>query len=92
MFDSTKNSWLIKTREISFEMVIAVLEKQGPLRVIEHSNREKYLRQKMYVVELNGYAYLVPFLEEADKIILKTIYPNRKATKHYLKIEDDKNE
>ncbi|AAO91568.1 hypothetical protein [Coxiella burnetii] len=39
----------------------------------------------MYVVELNGYAYLVPFVEEGGKLFLKTAFPSRKATKLYLK-------
>lgn len=31
------------------------------------------------------YAYLVPFVEEADYYFLKTAIPNRKATRDYLK-------
>ena len=51
----------------------------------EHSNQEKYPGQKVFVLEIENYAYLVPFVEDSDKIFLKTIFRNRKATKKYLK-------
>jgi hypothetical protein len=39
----------------------------------------------MYVVELLGYAYLVPFVEESSaNVFLKTVFPNREATQKYL--------
>jgi len=37
------------------------------------------------VVDVNGYAYLVPFVESGDEVFLKTIIPSRKATKKYLR-------
>ena len=39
----------------------------------------------MFVIEFEEYAYLVPFVENEDEVFLKTIIPNRKATKKYLK-------
>jgi hypothetical protein len=39
----------------------------------------------MFVVAIEQYAYLVPFVEEADYYFLKTVIPNRKATRDYLK-------
>lgn len=83
-WDSDKNNLLIDQRGVSFEEVVAVLEAGNVLDVINHPNKKKYAHQKMYVVEINGYAYLVPFLEDRDKIFLKTIIPNRKANKKYL--------
>lgn len=84
-FDPDKNVELIKTRHVSFEMVIAALDKQDPLDVLEHPNSNKYKHQKIYVIELNNYVYLVPFVESENKIFLKTIFPSRKFTKKYLK-------
>ena len=69
---------------MSFEDVIAVLESGDVLDIIEHPNQEKYSHQKMYVVEIRGYAYLVPFVKDKNKVFLKTIIPNRKAQKKYL--------
>ncbi len=84
-FSAEKNAWLIEKRGISFEQIIAVLESKGAIDVIEHPNMDQYPHQKMYVVEMYNYVYLVPFVEEGDnKVFLKTVFPNRKATKQYL--------
>lgn len=53
--------------------------------VIEHPNKEKYAGQQFYVVDVDGYVYLVPFVQEENRIFLKTIFPSRKHTKQYLK-------
>ena len=50
----------------------------------EHPNKEKYPRQRVLVVNVEGYAYLVPFVEDEIEVFLKTIIPSRKATKSYL--------
>ena len=55
------------------------------LDVIEHPNQEKYQGQKLFVVQVDNYAYLVPFIETEGSIFLKTIIPSRKATRKYLK-------
>lgn len=83
-WDNDKNQKLISSRGVSFEEVIAIIENGNVLDIIEHPNQEKYSHQKMYVVEIDGYAYLVPFVRNKNKIFLKTIIPNRKATKKYL--------
>ena len=36
------------------------------------------------IVGIEGYAYLVPFVEEEDYFFLKTIIPSRKATREFL--------
>jgi len=35
-------------------------------------------------VNIENYAYVVPFVEDEEKIFLKTIIPSRKMTKLYL--------
>ena len=40
--------------------------------------------QRLFVVNVEGYAYLVPFLEDENEVFLKTIIPSRKATRNYL--------
>lgn len=59
------------------------------LDILEHPNQEKYQKQRIFVVEIEGYAYLVPFIEDEREIFLKTIIPSRKATKKYLKGRDE---
>lgn len=41
----------------------------------------RYSGQKISVVVVEGYAYLVPFVELNEEIFLKTIISSRKATK-----------
>jgi uncharacterized DUF497 family protein len=83
-WDNKKNEELIRSRGVSFEEVIALLEDGQVLDVLDHPNRDKYAHQKIYVVEINGYVYLVPFVKDNNKIFLKTIIPSRKAQKRYL--------
>lgn len=84
-FDPEKNAKLIEERDISFEEIIIALGTDKLLDVIIHPNETKYPHQKMYVIELNEYVYLVPFVEADNKIFLKIAFPSRQATKHYLK-------
>ena len=84
-WDGSKNEKLIRERGISFEEIVLAIEKNNVLDVIEHPNIKKYKNQKMFVVEWNHYAYLVPFVEDKELIFLKTIIPSRKATGKYLK-------
>jgi hypothetical protein len=50
-----------------------------------HPNQSKYPNQRLLVVKIQGYAYIVPYMETASEIFLKTIIPSRKATKQYIK-------
>jgi uncharacterized DUF497 family protein len=86
-WNEDKNNLLKETRNISFEEVVLSISNEKLLEVVEHSNKEKYPNQKMFVVEIRDYAYIVPFVESEDKYFLKTIYPSREATKKYLNKE-----
>ncbi len=82
-----KNLELIEKRKISFERVVSHIEKQGYLEIIHHPNPDKYPGQKMFILNIENYAYLVPFIESEKQIFLKTIIPGRKATKKYIKVK-----
>ena len=71
---------------MTFEAVVVAIESGGLLDILRHPNPAKYPRQRILVVELNGYVHLVPFVEERDHFFLKTIIPSRKATRDYLKL------
>lgn len=85
-WNEEKNRLLKQERGVCFEDVITVLNEGYPLDTLEHRNKKKYPNQRIFVVELSGYAYYVPFVEDDEKIFLKTIIPNRDATKKYLKL------
>jgi len=84
-WDKEKNNLLKETRGISFEEIVFAISNNNLLEVIGNSNKEKYPNQKMFIVEIRDYAYIVPFVEDKNKYFLKTIYPSREATKKYLK-------
>lgn len=91
-WDAEKNEQLKRERDISFEEVIFYIERGHLLDVLEHPNQEKYQGQRIFVVHIGDYAYLVPFIEEEKEIILKTIIPSRKATRLYIKGGDKNGE
>ena len=84
LWDEEKNNLLKQSRSISFERVAVLLEQKQVLDIIDHPDQAKYPGQKVAIVEMDGYAYLVPYVPHKDGIFLKTIIPSRKATKQYL--------
>lgn len=82
-WDPNKNAWLKREWGVSFEDVLFFLENEDILDTIDQ-NQGKYKGQKMFVVAIDGYVYLVPYVENEREIILKTIMPSRKATRKYL--------
>lgn len=79
-----KNLKLKAERGISFEQVAMHIEQGDLIDIVIHPNSEKYPNQKILIVEIDNYAYLVPFIEDDKGILLKTIIPSRKATRDYL--------
>lgn len=83
-WDNEKNERLKKNRGICFEQVILLMERGDVLETIEHPNQDKYPGQKIAIIKINDYAYLVPYVQEREAIFLKTIIPSRKATNQYV--------
>ncbi len=83
-WDREKNDLLKKGRNISFEDVVLNIQLGNEVDIYDHPNQKRYSGQKISVIFIEGYAYLVPFVENEDKIFLKTIIPSRKATKQYV--------
>jgi hypothetical protein len=89
VWSAEKNERLKAGRQISFEETPFYIESGQLLDIVEHPNAEKYQGQRIFIVNVNNYAYLVPFVESEDEIFLKTIIPSRKATRKYLKENED---
>ena len=83
-WDTDKNEQLIQERGVSFEQITVAVENGNLLQVVQHPNTAKYPRQKIMIVGIDGYGYLVPFVEETDYLFLKTIIPSRKATRDFI--------
>jgi len=86
-WNNEKNEWLKEHRGVCFEQVVILLEREEVLEVVEHPNQEKYPGQRMAIVRINDYAYLIPYVQEGEEIFLKTIIPSRKATNKYVRVE-----
>ena len=89
-WDVVKNEWLLRERGISFEEIVWHIAQDHLLDILV-SDKERHKGQKQLVVNVNGYAYLVPIIEEGEVIILKTIIPSRKLTRRYLQREGASN-
>ncbi len=83
-WNNDKNIILKNERGISFEDIVYYIKNDKLLAIIKHPAQDKYPDQKMYIIDINDYAYLVPFIETEKEIFLKTIIPSRKATRKYL--------
>ncbi len=83
-WDNQKNEKLKAERGISFQQIVMHIERGDVLDLVAHPNQKKYPGQQIIVVEINEYAYLVPFVESSEGKFLKTIIPSRKATRDYL--------
>ncbi len=88
-WNAEKNELLKAERGISFEEVVLNIQLGNEVDIFEHPNQERYPGQHISVVLIEGYAYLVPFVENEEELFLKTIIPSRKATKQYLGGSDE---
>jgi len=75
-----KNEILKAKRGISFEQIALLIESGQILGIEENPKRSN---QKIYILEIEGYAVIVPYVEEGNEIFLKTAFPSRKYTKRY---------
>jgi uncharacterized DUF497 family protein len=78
-----KNALLKAQRAVSFEDVVFHIMAGDILDTIDHPHQARYAGQQIHVVAIEGYIYLVPFVESEHEVFLKTIIPSRKATKNY---------
>ena len=84
-WSTEKNQQILRQRGVSFERVVSAVEQGGLLDVLQHPSQDRYPGQSIYVVDIDEYVYLVPFVTENDGTrFLKTIIPSRKATRDYL--------
>ena len=81
---NTEKSLVLKeSRNICFEDVVFHIERGDVLDDFAHPNQKAYPGQRIMVIGIDNYAYLVPYVENEEELFLKTIIPSRKATQHY---------
>jgi len=80
-WNQEKNIKLIQERGFSFELCLIKIESGEILDILENKNHKN---QKIFILEIESYIYLIPFVENEKEVFLKTIIPSRKFTKKYL--------
>jgi hypothetical protein len=65
---------------ISFEEIALLIESGHILGIEENPGKPG---QKIYILEIGSYAFIVPFVESRDEIFLKTAFPSRKYTRRF---------
>jgi uncharacterized DUF497 family protein len=84
-WDTDKNERLIRERGLSFLDVVYHIEHGGLLATVDHPNQARRPGQRVFIVCIGDYAYEVPFVIEGDSLVLRTVYPSRKATRDDLR-------
>jgi uncharacterized DUF497 family protein len=85
LWNEEKNQQLQAERNVTFVEVVEAITQGQVLDLVEHPNQEKYPGQRMFILQIHGYAWLVPFAENETELFFKTIIPSRKATRKYLR-------
>ncbi len=83
-WNTEKSLALKESRSICFEDVVFYIERGDILDDYLHPNQQAYPGQRIMVIGIANYAYLVPYIENEEELFLKTIIPSRKATQRYL--------
>jgi len=65
-FDARNNEILRSKRGVTFPMVMEAIAEKGILLDFQDPNREKCPNQRVLIVEIEGYAYCVPYVTEGD--------------------------
>ena len=83
-WDEKKNVELLEKRGITFEKVARAINSGNLLDILNHPNQKKYPGQKLLIVKIDEYVWVVPTEKRSNKLRLITAYPSRKYTKRYL--------
>lgn len=83
-WDPNKDVWLRANRGVSFQHVLYHIEQGDLLDVRKHPNEGKYPHQRILIVRIERYVYVIPFVKSGDRLFFKTIIPSRKETRRYL--------
>ncbi len=89
-FSAEKNALLKQQRGIGFDDIIFLIEGGCLIEIIKNPSK-KHPLQELIIVDVSGYAFVVPFSKKGDDVFLKTIYASRVMTKKYIRKIGGKN-
>lgn len=85
-WNTDKATWLKDNpdrHKVGFEECAVLIEAGQIIDDIDNPSAN-FPQQKAYVLAIEDYVYLVPYVETDDEIFLKTVFPSRKLTALYL--------
>ena len=85
VWDPDKNALLQRTRGLGFEVIVTAIMTGGLVANMPHPHRDRYPRQRVLVVAINNYAYVVPCMVTDEVVELITLFPSCRATRDYLR-------
>jgi uncharacterized DUF497 family protein len=88
VWSKLKDEKLVKERNVSFEQAVFCIRNGGLLAVIDNPSFA-HKEHRCFIVNINNYCYIVPFIVTEDLTILKSIIPSRKETRKYLRTSPD---
>ena len=75
-----KDRWLQRNRGVSFSQIAERILSGEYFDVLENPSRPG---QEIFVLRIEGYTWVVPFVVDADSIFLKTAFPSRRFHQRY---------
>lgn len=83
-WNSAKNHQLKQRYGLGFADVVIAFQERRLLADIPHPNQAEYPHQRLAVVNIENYAYAVPYVLDGKTRFLKTLFPSRKLQQQYL--------
>ena len=68
-WNDEKNRRLQAERNVSFEQVVFHIGKGRLLDIVAHHNPAKYPEQRIFIVDINNYAYLTSYGDGVDSLL-----------------------
>lgn len=76
-----KNEWLKKNRGVSFEDVVEAIGHR--LLDVRENKSLKHHGQKIFIVDIENYPWVIPFRETKAEIYLMTAFPDRRLKEEF---------
>ncbi len=74
---------------IGFEECLAAIDEGRVLDDLPNPSPQ-YPHQRMLILNIDNYAYVVPYVDHDGHIFLKTVFPSRKYTDKFLRAQNEK--
>ena len=88
-WDDGKNRRLAAERGMTFERIVIAIESGAILDILEHPNQTDHAGQHLYVLDIEGQAWIVPWEDRGELRHLVTAFPSRRYTARYLEDNDE---